>query len=258
MFRPGGSVRVIAHRGGRGAAPENTLPAIRHGVEAGADAIEFDVRCTADGRIVVFHDRTVDRTTDGHGALADLSFEEARRLDAGFRFSPDRGASYPFRGRGIRISTLEEALAETADLPVVIEVKSMRSGAALGEWLRTRPERERILVGGFSREAVRPAALAARWRCATEKDLRPYVLLGKLGLRPGAPAGADALMVPERRHLVRIVSRRFVRRAHRDGLGVYVWTVNRPDRMRKLLDLEVDGVISDYPAVARRVVEERA
>lgn len=259
LFGPGSPVRVIGHRGAAAAVPENTVASFRHAVRVGADAVELDLHCSRDGHLVCIHDGTLERTTDGTGPVEARDLEELRTADAGFRFSPDGGRSFPFRGRGLRIPTLEEALEAAGELPVVVEVKSAAAGRALGSWLEERPsEAARMIVGGFDAAAVAPAAERARWRCATSDDLTPYVLLGKLGLGGLAAPSADAAMVPERRGLLRVVTRRFVRRCHTDGIGVHVWTVNRPDRMRRLLDLGVDGLVTDLPARARRVLEERA
>lgn len=257
-FGPAGSVRVIGHRGAAGVAPENTLAAIRHAVDAGADAVEFDLQASRDGRLVLLHDDAVDRTTDGTGPAAGLALAEIRELDAGYRFTADRERSFPFRGGGIRVPTLEEALEAAADLPVVAEAKSGAAGALLAEWLEGHPdEARRMLVGGFRGDAFEAAARRARWRCASREQLRPFVLAGKLGLADRFAPDVDAAMVPERRGLIRVVTRRFLRDAHRHGIGVHVWTVNRPGTMRRLLELGVDGLITDFPARARRVVDER-
>lgn len=260
-FGPGGEVTVTGHRGAAGAAPENTVPGIAHSLEVGADAVEVDLRATADDRLVLLHDGTVDRTTDGTGPVETMTLDDVRGLDAGHAFTPDRGASFPFRGEGVTVPTLDEALEAAGDVPVVLEAKSGRAGRLLVEWLESNPDdADGVMVGGQGLTAAGVSEVAgrrARWRCASEEQLRPYVLLGKIGLGgPFAPE-VDALMVPERHRLVRVVTRRLVRRAHRDGLGVHVWTVNRADRMRRLLDLGVDGLLSDFPARARRVVEER-
>ncbi len=115
------------------------------------------------------------------------------------------------------------------------------------------------MVGGFDASQVAPAAEAARWRCAYQDELLPLVLLGMVGL-DGLVAGpeADAAMVPEKRWGIRVVTSGFCRRAHRRGMGVFVWTVNRPERMRRLLDRGVDGLVSDAPGRVRRILEERA
>jgi glycerophosphoryl diester phosphodiesterase len=257
LFGPSSPIRVIGHRGAAAVAPENTLPSFEHAVEVGADSVEFDLHCTRCGRLVVIHDDNLERTTDGEGEVEALTLEELRRFDAGHGFTPDGGQTFPFRGQGIHIPTLEEVLEVVPGLPVVAEIKSARAGTAMGEWLQAHPEHERILVGGFDREQVDPAGRHARWRCAYQDELRGYVLLGKIGLAGVATPTVDAAMVPETRGPIRIVSRGFVRRAHADGIGVFVWTVNRADDMRRLLDWGVDGLVSDTPGRARRVVDER-
>jgi glycerophosphoryl diester phosphodiesterase len=257
LFGPGSSVRVIGHRGAAAFAPENTLPSFRHAVETGADAVELDLQCTRCGHLVVIHDDTVDRTTDSSGSIESMDLEELKKLDAGHRFTPDQGQTFPFRGQEIRVPTFEEVLVEIGDLPVVAEIKSPRAGAALGNWLIDSPERDRILVGGFRRSDVDPAGKRARWRCAYTEELRWYVLLGKLGLAGVAVPRVDAAMVPERHGALRVVSPRFVRRAHLDGIGVFVWTVNEADDMRRLLDWNVDGLVSDAPGRLRRILDER-
>lgn len=257
MFGPGGDIRIIGHRGARGVAPENTVPAIRHGVEVGAQAIEIDLHATADGQLVVIHDPTLDRTTEAGGPVEERPLAELQGLDAGYRFTTDDGRSFPFRGQGIRIPTLDQAMEAIGDLPAILEVKSAAAGHLLADWLPGRAEFDRIIVGGFNSDEVGPAGTAARWRCAYQTDLLGFVLWGKLGVRRDLPADLTAAMVPVRKNGLRIVTRGFVRRMHEQGKGVFVWTVNRPTEMRRLLDLGVDGLISDYPAVLRRVVEER-
>ncbi|MDX1393929.1 MAG: glycerophosphodiester phosphodiesterase [Gemmatimonadota bacterium] len=258
VFGPGSPIRVIGHRGAAAVAPENTLPSFQHAVDVGVDGVELDVHASADGRVMVIHDPTLERTTDGTGPVEERTLEELRAFDAGHGFSPDGGETFPFRGQGIRIPTLEEVLEVLGKLPVIVEIKSESAGRAMADWLRSSPGREQVLVGGFNRRHVEPARTNARWTCAYQEELRGYVLMGKIGLGGlFAPKGIHAVMVPETKSGLRIVSRRFVRRAHADGIGVFVWTVNRPERMRKLLDWGVDGLISDVPARARRVLDER-
>ncbi len=257
MFGPDGHIRIIGHRGARGAAPENTVPAIRHGVEVGSQAIEIDLHASKDGELVVIHDPTLDRTTNGSGPVDQRTLSELRAFDAGYRFTPDDGKTFPCHGQGVQIPTLDEAIEAIGDLPAILEVKSAAAGLLLADWLPDRPEFDRIIVGGFDSEEVGPAGDAARWRCAYQTDLLGFVLWGKLGISRRLPKDLTAAMVPVRKNGLRIVTRGFVRRMHEQDKGVFVWTVNRPDEMRQLLDIGVDGMISDYPAVLRRVVEER-
>ncbi len=262
-FRPSGPVRVVGHRGAAGVAPENTLPSFEYAMKVGVDAVEFDLRCTRDDQLVVVHDANVERITEGRGTVEGMTYDELARLDAGYRFSPDEeDEEYPFRGRGIRIPRLQEVLEVTEDLPLIAEVKSMRAGHQLESWLRNHPRqfdlRDRMIVGGFSGEVLEPARQEARWSCASEDDLRWYVLTSKIGLGGlFSPERSHALMVPERyRNFLPIVTPSFAERAHRDGLGVYVWTINDPQRMQRLHGMGVDGMISDYPGRLKNVYEQ--
>lgn len=260
MFRAGSGIQVIGHRGAAGVAPENTVVSIERAIRGGAQAIEIDVHVSADGRLVTIHDDTVDRTTNGTGPVEGMTIEEIRRLDAGHHFTPDRGRSFPYRGAGVRVPTLDEAVAAAAGLPMIVEIKSRAAGVALGGWLRARRaqsgDADRFIIAGFEREIVARAADAAAWRSATRADLIPFVLLGKLGIGGPLPPHVDAIMVPIRKGPLRIVTRGFVRRAHERGVGIFVWTVNRPSVMRELFDIGVDGLISDVPARLNRVVTE--
>jgi len=258
MFGPGSEIRVIGHRGAAAVAPENTVESIEHAVAGGTDAIEVDVHIATCGTLVAVHDDTLERTTDGAGRVEAHDLVSLRQLDAGYEFTPDFGRSYPFRGQGIRIPTLDEAAEAAGSLPMIIEVKTVGAGRALAGWLGLRSDADRFLVGGFDRAAVAPAAEVATWQCANTSDLRPVVLLGKLGIRRTVRPEITAFMVPVREKGLRVVTRRFVRQAHDLGVGVYVWTVNRPDEMRSLLDLGVDGLISDAPARVRRILAERS
>ena len=261
MFRAGSHIQVIGHRGAAGVAPENSVVSIERAIRGGAQAIEVDVHVSADGRLVTIHDDTLDRTTDGTGPVGSMTLQEIGRLDAGYHFTPDRGGSFPYRGTGVRVPTLDEAVSAAGRLPMIIEVKSRAAGVALGAWLHERRaepgDADRFIVAGFERENVAPAAAAADWRCATRADLIPFVLLGKLGIGGPLPRHVDAIMLPIRKGPLRLVTRGFVRRAHERGVGVFVWTVNRPSVMRELFDLGVDGLISDVPARVRRIVAER-
>src|SRR5829696_2712479 len=118
----------LAHRGASSLAPENTIEAFRLALEAGAGGLELDVHMTSDGHIVVIHDATVDRTTNGTGAVSEMTLHELRRLDAGHNFSPDGGPTRPYRGRGVRVPTLGEVLREFPGVAVNIEIKAGTPG----------------------------------------------------------------------------------------------------------------------------------
>src|SRR5919109_2850030 len=140
---------VIAHRGASARAPENSLPAFELALEAGADALELDVHATADDVAVVVHDPTLDRTTSATGAVATLPLERVRAADAGARFSPDGGRTFPWRGRGLRIPTLDEVLVAFPTTPLVIEIKTPRAQDAVRRTLLERRALDRSVVMSF-------------------------------------------------------------------------------------------------------------
>lgn len=260
-FRRNGPVSVVGHRGAAGVAPENTLPSFEHAVDVGVDAVEFDLQCTRDDVLVVMHDSTVDRVTGATGSVEDLTYDQIKQLDAGYSFSPEGLDDYPYRGEGVRIPRLDEVVEVTGDLPMIVEAKSHRAGRRLGEWLRETKRgsraRSRMIVGAFTNDMLEPARRQASWSCASQDDLQWYVLLHKVGLgQYVAPDRPNALMLPPRyRQLLPVITPSFVKRANRDGFGVYAWTINETDRMRELYEMGVDGILSDYPKRLKRVHE---
>ncbi|MCL7364414.1 glycerophosphodiester phosphodiesterase [Streptomyces ardesiacus] len=234
----------FAHRGGAADGLENTLLQFRRAVEAGYRYIETDVHATRDGRLVAFHDATLDRVTDGAGRIADLPWQDVRHA----------------RVAGEEPVPLFEELLET--FPGTrwnVDVKAESALRPLLELVRRHDAWDRICVGSFSEARVVRAERLAGPRLATSYGTR-----GVLGLRlcswglPAVPRrSAVAAQVPEAQSGVRVVDHRFVRAAHARGLQVHVWTVNDPDRMHRLLDLGVDGIMTDHIDTLRKVMEDR-
>lgn len=241
------SVVCYAHRGARAHAPENTLLAFKVALDLGADAIECDVRLSRDGRLIIIHDDTVDRTTDGTGPVADQSYTELRGLDAGARWRLPQ-----------RIPTLEETLALVRERGggVNLEVKgesvaaSVATAQALAPLLNELNEgmREQVLVSSFEHPAVALLKEELPW-------LRVAALFGDEWRRrdiigPARLLGAEAVH-PN----VKLVSEDIVRRAHESDLRINVWTANSWGTIRQLIAWGVDGIFSDCP---ERVVIARA
>lgn len=242
------SAVCYAHRGARAYAPENTLLAFELAFDVGAEAIECDVQRSRDGQLVILHDGTVNRTTNGAGLVAQLSFEELRALDAG------RAARLPQR-----IPTLDETLAlvrrRGGSINLEIKGESVEESVATAEAvepaLRGLDEgfRARVLVSSFEHPAVRLLKERLPWlrvgalyggRTWRRRDmLAPALDMGAEAIHPGAG----------------LVTADLVRRAHDAGLGVNVWTANRWNTIRRLIEWGVDGIFSDYP---ERVVIARA
>lgn len=262
--RPGhaffaGAPQLIAHRGGAGLAPENTMAAFRQAVESwDADILEMDVRLTADGRVVVIHDETVDRTTDGTGRLSDMTWARARELDAGFHFTGPRGER-PCRGTGVRLPLFEEVLDAFPGVRIVVEPKAPEAAAPLVRAIRAAGAEERVLVGAeFEATRVGARGYAGPWG-ASRRQVAPFWVLHHIGLagRWYAPA-ADGFQLPERSGSIRVVTPRLLRAARAANMPVYVWTVNDPADMRRLLDWGADGIMTDRPDLLAGVLRDVA
>src|SRR5215471_9189542 len=147
---------VIAHRGDSAHFPENTIPSFDHAVELGVDAIEFDLRVSRDGEVVIIHDPTVDRTTDGSGPVSSFTLAELKRLDAGAGFTPDGGKTFPFRGRGLTIPTFDEMLARYTSVPLLIEVKIPEAGRLAPAVLDRHDSNQRVVLDSTDADALEP------------------------------------------------------------------------------------------------------
>lgn len=245
--RPGraylaGAPVFVAHRGGGRLAPENTLAAFGPAVsEWGVDMLEMDVRLTSDGHVVVIHDETVDRTTDGTGRVAEHTLEELRALDAGHRFTDLEGEP-SFRGRGVRVPTFEEVLDACPDVWINVEAKERAAAAPLVEIIRRRGEEHRVLVAAEvegNRRDVRD--YPGPWG-ASRRDCLLFWLLHRLPGGAGYTPRVDAFQVPEYWKGRRVLTRRLIDEAHRRNIPVHVWTVDDPDDMRRLLSWGVDAI----------------
>ncbi|MEU6098185.1 glycerophosphodiester phosphodiesterase [Streptomyces sp. NPDC047079] len=234
----------FAHRGGAADGLENTAAQFRRAVAAGYRYIETDVHATADGKLVAFHDATLDRVTDGAGRIADLPWNDVRQARVA-------GAE--------PVPLFEELLEEFPKVRWNVDVKAEPALLPLLDLIGRTDCWDRICVGSFSEGRVSRAQRLAGPRLATSYGTR-----GVLGLRLrswGIPApvrrSAVAAQVPESQSGVPVVDHRFVRTAHALGLQVHVWTINEPEDMHRLLDLGVDGIMTDHIDTLRKVLEDR-
>uniref|UniRef100_A0AAU3HS45 Glycerophosphodiester phosphodiesterase n=1 Tax=Streptomyces sp. NBC_01393 TaxID=2903851 RepID=A0AAU3HS45_9ACTN len=234
----------FAHRGGSADGLENTLTQFRRAVNAGYRYIETDVHATADGRLVAFHDTTLDRVTDGAGRIADLPWDDVRQARV--------AGKEP-------VPLFEDLLEEFPETRWNVDVKAEPALVPLLDLIDRTDAWNRVCVGSFSEARVTRAQHLAGPRLATSFGTR-----GVLNLRLrswGVPAAvrrsAVAAQVPETQSGVPVVDRRFVQAAHARGLQVHVWTVNESERMHRLLDLGVDGIMTDHIDTLRKVLEDR-
>ncbi|GLP72713.1 glycerophosphoryl diester phosphodiesterase [Streptomyces sp. TUS-ST3] len=234
----------FAHRGGAADGLENTALQFRRAIEAGYRYLETDVHATADGKLVAFHDDTLDRVTDGAGRIAELPWARVRHARV--------AGKEP-------VPLFEELLEAFPEARWNVDVKAEPALQPLLDLVERTGSWDRICLGSFSEARVMRAQRLAGPRLATSYGTR-----GVLNLRLrswGVPAAlrrsAVAAQVPEAQSGIQVVDHRFLRTAHARGLQVHVWTVNEPDRMHRLLDLGVDGIMTDHIDTLRKVMEDR-
>ncbi|MEU6680557.1 glycerophosphodiester phosphodiesterase [Streptomyces sp. NPDC046925] len=234
----------FAHRGGAADGLENTTAAFRRAVDLGYRYIETDVHATSDGRLVAFHDATLDRVTDTAGQIADLPWSAVRHARV--------AGSEP-------VPLFEELLESFPDVRWNVDVKAEPALRPLLDLLRRTDAWDRVCVGSFSEARVARAQRLAGPRLATSYGTRGVAALRLSSFGVPAPVRRSAVcaQVPETHAGIRVVDRRFVRAAHARGLQVHVWTVNDAERMAALLDLGVDGIISDHIETLREVLKDR-
>lgn len=246
-----GRPRNLAHRGGASLRPENTLAAFTHAAMIGADVLELDVQLSADGEVVVMHDATVDRTTDGQGAIAALTAAQLAQLDAGYRFTTDGGATFPYRGTGIGVPTLAAVLAAFPAAHFSIEIKdSALTVEPVLAQLAAAGLEDHVVIASFLDSALgkvrtlAPTMLTTlslgemvEFANLTPDDEATYVAPGAIAQVPVDQLTPDTLA-----------------RAHRHGLVVQAWTVDDEATMQALLALGVDGIITDAPDRLQAVI----
>jgi len=242
----------VAHRGGGRLAPEESLEAYQNALAVGADMLEMDLHATLDGVVVLHHDDTVDRITDGAGKIEEMTFEELRALDAGYRFTPDGGQTYPYRGQGVRVATFREVLEafptaifsaeiKQSDPPIVDAVLEILADTGMEERVilvsffdavvkEIREKNPRIVTGAATGEMVLFSTL-------TEADYADY--------EPPCPYFQLPGIEPELLTL-----------AHELGVKVQIWTINDAAEMRSWIGMGVDAVMTDDPALLESVIQE--
>ena len=245
---------VIAHQGGEELWPSNTMYAFERAVALGVDMLEMDLHITADGALVLIHDETVDRTTDGTGVVEQMTLAEVKALDAGHYWTDDGGQTFPFRGQGITIATLEEVFQAFPDMPMNIEIKRVDNLPVAGpfcQMIRQYNMQDKVLVASFHEDlmgefrSVCPEVATS----ATQNEVINLFIRHFAGLAASYSPPAQAVQVPEYRSGIHILTLRFIQDAHSRGMDVHVWTVNEAGDMQRMVDLGVDGIITDRPDI---------
>lgn len=250
-------VHVHAHGGANHLWPDNTMPGFQGSTDLGVDVLELDTQITADGVIVVIHDDTVDRTTDGSGRVVDMTLEELQQLDAAANWAGPDG-DYPHRGLGVTVPTLREVLETFPDVGVNIDMKSgdPRVPAATCELIRDTGREHSVMVASFVQRNLQefrelcPAVATS----AGPDEVRNFLILNLLGLGRATSPAADAFQVPVRQGNIPVVTRPFVRGLAERNVQLDVWTINDEAEMRRLFDLGVRGMITDRPDIALAIL----
>jgi glycerophosphoryl diester phosphodiesterase len=243
---------VMAHQGSENLWPSNTLLAFENSVALGVDVIDTDMHITRDGALVLIHDTTVDRTTDGTGAVRDLTLAEIKQLDAGYAFTLDDGATYPYRGQGLTIPTLEELFESFPEMRLGIEIKQADPIPTAEQFcavIRQFGMQDQVLVSSFRQanmDAFREVCPEVA-TSATEDEVRLLYIFFRLGLADVLTPKYHSLQVPEWSGNIHLLTQGFVNAAHRRGLAVQPWTINELEDMQRILALGVDAINTDNP-----------
>ena len=251
----------ISHRGGSEVLPEDTIFAYQFAISLyQTDVLEIDVHRTSDGVLMVMHDETVDRTTDGAGAIRDLTFEQIRRLDAGYRFTSDGGKTFPYRGRGIVVPTLDEVFRAFPDTLTNVEAKQIHPGIEedIARMVLELGMVEKVCLGSFddnSAEILRGLVPDA-CHYAPESMATQFYAATRVSLGGAFPLPVDAFALPPTSGILTVVDDGMLNAAHDRNKAVWVWTINDEAEMKRLYELGVDGVMSDRPDLLAKVMTE--
>lgn len=255
---------VIAHQGGDGIWPGDTLYAFEKAVETGADVLEMDAHITKDGRIVLMHDETVDDTTDGTGRIEDMTLDELKRLDAAYDWSKDGGQTFPYRGLGITVPTLDEVFERFPQMRYVIEIKLTKNplDQPLCDLIRRYNMQDKVMVASFHDTAMQNfrSTCPEVATSASRDEVTRFVLLGKVFLSGLVAPGYQSIQPPydpAESMNIPIMTKRFIREAHAKNIRVEPWTVDDPDLMLQYIEWGVDGIITDRPDLMVEILEKR-
>ena len=246
----------MAHRGSRVLWPENTMHAFHGAVALGYRYIETDVRITKDRQVVVFHDATLERTTNGVGKVADWYLADVRSLDAGYRFNHEGG--HPLRGKGIGISTLAEVFAEFPDVHFNIDLKGAGMEWAVADVIRAAGREESVLIGSFVGHRTAKFRRVTGGSVATSAGPRDTLAMWAASRRRRSVSRpVEAYQIPFNYKSLPI-DQKYVDAIHDAGAHVHFWTVNEKHDMHRMLDLGADGIVTDRPDLLNEVIDERA
>lgn len=243
---------IVGHRGNAAHAPENTLQSFRQAVAIGVDALELDVRVSADGHVVVIHDPTLDRTTDRSGRVDRLKLADIRAADAGARFTNDRGTTRPYAGKGIVVPTLDEVLESFPAMPLLIEIKARAASRATRDVIARHDAGRRCVVASFDERAMDAFSGSGIAQGGSRRDTA--LLLWRAALRvPVRHVGFNVLCMPPRHRGLPLPVAGYVAILEPLGVPVHCWTIDDPRDAQRLRRAGVRGIISNDPAAIKAI-----
>lgn len=258
---------VIAHQGGELLAPSNTMAAFTNAANMGVDVLETDLHITKDGYLVAIHDPTVDRTTDGHGKVADLRLEEIQQLDAGYHFK-DLDGHYSFRGKGVYIPTAEEMFQTFGDnLRIEMEIKDDNPperfdemAKKLWELIKKYNMEDKVLIASFDQNILDTFNKYAKGQVATaggRQEVKDFVIFHKFFLRNLYKPETDSFQIPTEDSGFDLTDKKLIDGAHRRGMQIHYWTIDDPKEMKKLIKAGADGILTNRPDLLLKLMETK-
>ncbi len=254
--------RVVAHRGDSAHFPENTLLAFESANAMKVDVIETDVHLSKDGHIVIWHDPTLDRNTNGSGRIEDHTLEELKSFDAGYTFTTDGGKTFPFRGKDVRLCTLKEALTACPTQRFNIDLKSKENAIvdAFISLIYELQAKDRVIAASFHLSNLKLLRQKAPdiQTSITTLEVLPLLLRQKLHVLSQRQTKNSSVIfqIPVQQWGIKVVTPSFVSTMHKRGCIIQVWTINEEDEMRRLFKMGVDSVMTDKPNLAIKVATE--
>ena len=257
-----GRALIFSHRGGAGIFPENTIAAMRGSAKLGVDALDMDARLSSDGVLMAFHDETLERTTNGSGALSAHSAAELESLNAAANFTKPDGEKH----EPVPVPRIADILREfsESDLLFIIELKDReqkgeQAARQLAKIVGELNLQKRVIIGSFGGEAVAAfrKALPEAATSASQSEAAGFIMLGKIGLEGAYSPPIRALQLPPFAFGINLANKATIEKAHANGYAVHYWTINNAQEMTALTAIGADAIFTDYPDILREVIKNK-
>ena len=253
---------IMAHRGDQTVSPENTLLALKNASLLEIDFIETDIRLTKDRELILFHDETLDRTTNVKGPLINYTLDDLKEVDLGYRFTLDGGKTFPCRGRKWRVVPLKQAFELFPNILFNLDIKNTDPEVPqiLANLIKEFKREEKILVASFHHQQLKKfrEIMPQVATSASPKEVRNFLFRQRLRINKLIDPQYYALQVPIRQNNTRIITPKFVEDAHERNIAVHVWVVNDRPTMEYLINLRVDGIFTDDPWLLLEALQEKS